>query len=554
MNERHWRFYPRKLPRTLTPPKTSLWFNLEVSAARFPDRAALVFYDGVTRYSGFKQQAQWLAGFLQRECDVRRGDRVALFMQNSPQFVIAYYAVLRADAVVVPINCMNLSGELAHILRDSGAKVVIAAQDLYSRIEPLLGDPIQHAVVACYSDYVGREPQSAVPESIAAPRLSFGAPQVTLWQDALSRQISPRAHESTPDDLCVIPYTSGTTGTPKGCMHRHRGVLHTAMTLAHWHDSRHDACVLSVLPLFHVTGMQNSMNSPVYAGATMVLLPRWNKDAAADLIRRHRISNMTVVPAMIVDLISSPDVGGYDLSSLRVIGGGGAAMPEAVAQKLRERCGLTYIEGYGLTETLAPSHMNPGDRPKAQCLGIPVFDTDARIIDPDTLTELPQGAVGEIAVHGPQVLDAYWNQPAENASCFLTLEGKRFLRTGDLGRVDEDGYFFFVERLKRMINAAGFKVWPAEIESLLYAHPAVQEACVIASIDARNGERVKALVVARPAARGSVTGDEIIQWARERMAAYKVPREVEFVDALPLSATGKVDWRLLQEQENGKRR
>jgi fatty-acyl-CoA synthase len=553
VNERHWPFFPRKLPRTLTPPQTSLWFNLEVSATRFPDRAALVFYDGVTSYSAFRQQSEWLAGFLQRECHVQRGERVALFMQNSPQFVIAYYAILRADAVVVPINCMNLRGELGHILRDSGAKVVIAAQDLFSRVEPLLDDPVQHAIVACYSDYISRESRSAVPESIAAPRLSFSASRVTLWKDALSHHFSPSVHESTPDDLCVIPYTSGTTGAPKGCMHRHRGVLHTAMTLAHWHETRHDACTLSVLPLFHVTGMQNAMNSPVYSGATLVILPRWNRDVAAELIERHRISNMTVVPAMVVDLISSPDIGRYDLSSLRVIGGGGAAMPEAVAQELRELFGLTYVEGYGLTETLAPSHMNPGDRPKVQCLGIPVFDTDARIIDPDTLAELPQGAVGEIVVHGPQVLDAYWNKPAENASCFLTLEGKRFLRTGDLGRVDEEGYFFFVERLKRMINAAGFKVWPAEIESLLYAHPAVQDACVIASIDPRSGERVKALVVAKPAARGSVTDEEIMQWARERMAAYKVPRAVEFVDALPLSATGKVDWRLLQERENGKR-
>ena len=184
----------------------------------------MVFYDGVTSYSGFKQQSEWLAGFLQRECNVRRGDRVALFMQNCPQFVIAYYAILRADAAVVPINCMNLSGELSHVLRDAGAKVVIAAQDLYSRIEPLLGDPVQHAVIACYSDYVGSEPQSVIPESIAAPRLSFGSSQVTLWHDALSRHLTPGVHESTPDDLCVIPYTSGTTGAPKGCMHRHRGV------------------------------------------------------------------------------------------------------------------------------------------------------------------------------------------------------------------------------------------------------------------------------------------------------------------------------------------
>jgi fatty-acyl-CoA synthase len=554
MNGRHWRFFPRKLSRTLTPPNTSLWFNAEVSATRFPNHPCLVFHDGVTSYGDFKQQAEWLAGFLQRECGVRKGDRVALFMQNCPQYVIAYYAILRADAVVVPINCMNLTAELSFVLQDCGAKVIFAAQDLYSRIEPLLGETIKHAVSVCYSDYIGPEPRGAVPESIAAPRISFPAREVTAWHDALARRLTPSPHLSTPDDLCVIPYTSGTTGRPKGCMHRHRGVHHTAMTVVHWNDGRQDACSLGVLPLFHVTGMQNSMNATIYAGATLVLLSRWNRDVAADLIKRYRVTNLTLVPAMVVDLISSPDIGSYDLSSLRVIGGGGAAMPEAVARKLLELCGLTYLEGYGLTETLAPSHSNPSDRPKRQCLGIPVFDTDARIIDPVTLAELPQGAIGEIVINGPQVLDAYWNNEAENASCFVTLDGKRFLRSGDLGRIDEDGYFFFVDRLKRMINAAGFKVWPAEVESLLYAHSAVQEACVIASLDPRAGERVKALIVAKASARGAVKADEIIEWARERMAAYKVPREIEFVDALPRSATGKIDWRLLQEQENSRHR
>ena len=186
-----------------------------------------------------------------------------------------------------------------------------------------------------------------------------------------------------------------------------------------------------------------------------------------------------------------------------------------------------------MTETMAPTHINPGDRPKAQCLGIPIFDTDARIIDPQTLAELPQGAVGEIIVSGPQVLEEYWNKPEENAACFLVRDGRKFLRTGDLARVDEDGYYHFVDRLKRMINAAGFKVWPAEVEALLYGHPGVQEACVIGKHDARSGELVKALVVPREAARATLAAEELIAWSVERMAAYKVPREVEFVRACP---------------------
>jgi fatty-acyl-CoA synthase len=537
----------------LTLPQTSLWFNLEVSATRFPHKPAFVFCDGITTYAQFKQQAEWLAGFLQQECGVRRGDRVALFMQNSPQFAIAYYAILRADAVVVPINCMNVGAELAAILTDAGAGVMITAQDLYPRAAEAGRKQIRHTIVACYRDYIATQPLDAVPELTEAPRQFIEDAGVTHWDDALSRAFIPAPHRSSADDLCVIPYTSGTTGRSKGCMHRHRAVLHTALGSAHWSDLRQDDTSLAVLPFFHVTGMQSGMNMPIYAGATVIILPRWNKDVAAALIERYHVTVLTAVTPMIVDLVSNADVARYNLSSLKVLSGGGAVMPDAVAQRLREVYGLTYVEGYGLTETMAPTHGNPVARPKPHCLGIPIYDTDSRIIDPATLAELPQGEVGEIIVHGPQVLETYWNRPEENATCFITLDGKRFLRTGDLGRIDEDGYFHFVDRLKRMINTSGFKVWPAEVESLLYAHPAVQEAVVIGKRDERVGERVKALIVLRAHARDAVTAEELIDWARERMAAYKVPREIELVHTLPRSGTGKVDWRALQEKEAERR-
>jgi fatty-acyl-CoA synthase len=443
---------------------------------------------------------------------------------------------------------MNLTPELEHILHDSGATIVIAPQELLPRVEPLLGGAVTHTVVACYADYAGDVGDLAAPENVTASRDSVDLPQVTAWHEALDARRTPRPHTATADDLALIPYTSGTTGKPKGCMHRHRGIMHGAMCIAHWHDVRQDACSLSVLPLFHVTGMQNSMNMPIYAGATIVLLPRWNRDVALTLIERYGVTNLTTVPAMIVDLVAGLDSSSPDISSLRILGGGGAAMPPAVAAKLLTLLGRVYLEGYGLTETMAATHMNPGDRPKAGCLGIPIFDVDARIIDPATLAELPQGAVGEIVLAGPQVLEAYWNNAEENLSCFVELDDKRFFRTGDLARIDEDGYFFFVDRLKRMINAAGFKVWPAEVESQLYAHPAVQEACVIGKRDSRSGETVKALIVLKADARDTQAAS-IIDWSRANMAAYKVPREVQFVTSLPRSATGKIDWRLLQEQE-----
>jgi fatty-acyl-CoA synthase len=224
-------------------------------------------------------------------------------------------------------------------------------------------------------------------------------------------------------------------------------------------------------------------------------------------------------------------------------------MPEAVARQLESMCHLTYIEGYGLSETMAPTHINPAERPKAQCLGVPIYETESLIIDPETRQELPPGEVGEIVCRGPQLFEGYWNNPQASAECFITVRGKKFFRTGDLGRIDADGYFFFVDRLKRMINAAGFKVWPAEVEALLYAHPAVQEVAIISKPDPRRGETVKAVVVLKSHSRDKVTPEELTDWSRQNMAAYKVPRVWELVDSLPKSASGKILWRVLQERE-----
>jgi len=223
-------------------------------------------------------------------------------------------------------------------------------------------------------------------------------------------------------------------------------------------------------------------------------------------------------------------------------------MPAAVAQRLLD-LGVVYYEGYGLSETIGATHINPIGHAKKQCLGIPIYDVDSRVVDPVTLAELPPGEVGEIITHGPQVFLGYWNKPQENAQAFVEIDGKRFFRTGDLGRVDEEGYFFMVDRLKRMINASGFKVWPTEVESLMYQHPAILEACVIGAKDAHRGETVKALIVPRPEWRATIRAQEIIDWCRENMAAYKCPRIIEFVDSLPKSGAGKIMWRELQERE-----
>jgi fatty-acyl-CoA synthase len=316
-----------------------------------------------------------------------------------------------------------------------------------------------------------------------------------------------------------------------------------------WGHGGPETMALGVVPMFHITGMMYLVLGPIYSGATIVVMPRWDRELAGRLISQHRISHWTCIPTMVIDLFGSPNYKSFDLSSLRFISGGGAAMPHAVAQRLLDEFGLTFVEGYGLTETAAPSHSNPPERAKLQCLGMPIFGVDSRVIDPVTLEELPPGEVGEIITHGPMVFQGYWCHPDATAAAFIEFEGKRFFRTGDLGRMDEDGYFFITDRLKRMINASGYKVWPAEVELLLYKNTAVQEACIIAAKDAYRGETVKAVIVLRTDAKGRTTEQDVVDWCREHMAAYKVPKIVEFVDSLPKSGSGKVMWRLLQDRE-----
>jgi fatty-acyl-CoA synthase len=329
----------------------------------------------------------------------------------------------------------------------------------------------------------------------------------------------------------------------------HLNVMHTAISNSVWFSTSADYSQLVVLPFFHVTSMQGGMNAPMYQGSTVVLMCRWDRDLAAELIQRYQLTSWTAIATMVIDFLANPRLGEYNLSTLYRVSGGGAAMPAAVAERLQQLIGSPYIEGYGLTETIAPTHVNPTQRSKRQCLGIPIFNTESRVIDPDTLQEVPQGTVGEIVSHGPQVFQGYWRNPQATEAAFVRLDGKKFFRTGDLGYVDEDGYFFLVDRLKRMINCSGFKVWPAEVEAQMYQHPAIQEACVIAAKDAHRGETVKAVVVLRAPFKGKVTEEEIIEWTRQNMATYKHPRVIEFVDSLPKSATGKVQWRLLQEAE-----
>ena len=559
----HDKVWPARVPRELPSLETTLWENLEISARRLPDKPALIFFGRRIAYAELKQQVDRLAGWLQHDAGVRPGDRVVLMMQNSPQFVIAFYAVMRAGAAVVPANPMSRADELSHYIADSGAKLAICAGDLAGHMirgSEQLPDAqrLSRLLIARYADLIPARPE---PEDAPPPAWHdwlFADPQPpawgTRWADALALERAPEPYRGRPDDLVALGYTSGTTGRPKGCRHSHRTIGHNTLAGSLWLHSTLADVSFGVVPMFHITGMLYAMHIPILLGSTNVVLPRWDRELAGHILSRYRVTSWVNIPTMIIDLLASPNIANFDLSSLERISGGGAAMPQAVAERLERQFGLRYLEGYGLTETAAPTHVNPPQAPKLQCLGIPFIGVDSRVIDPDTLQELPQGENGEIVVHGPQVFLGYWQQPAATEAAFVELDGKRFFRTGDLGHVDADGYYFITDRLKRMINASGYKVWPAEVEAMLFRHPAVQEACVIATRDAYRGETVKAVIVLRESARASTTADDLRNWAREQMSAYKVPQAIEFVDALPRSGSGKVMWRLLQEQEQAQGR
>ncbi len=555
MFDRHLKVWPPHAPRDLRFPERSLAANLAMTAERFGQRTATLFYGARMTYAELNARVEALAGFLQQRAGVRRGDRVLLAMQNSPQFVIGYYAVLRADAVVVPVNPMNRTAELEYLVADTGARVALVGQELLDQVGPLVSATgLATVVAAAYAEAADPACDLALPQALAAPApADYGMPGVVRWTDALAAGLRPEAPRAQPDDLAVIPYSSGTTGQPKGCMHTHRTVMATLVGSVVWNTMDAEGISLVSLPLFHVTGMQSSMNGPVYVGGTMVIMARWDRRLAAELIRRHRVTHWRSIATMAIDLVNDPAAADHDFSSLRMLGGGGAAMPDAVADRLKRLTGLDYIEGYGLSETMAATHINPVQRPKRQCLGIPVFGVDCRVLDLDDGHELGPEMPGEIVVAGPQVFTGYWNNPEATRAAFVEIDGKPFFRTGDIAYYDAQGYFFMVDRVKRMINASGYKVWPTEVEALMHRHPAISEVCVIATPDGRRGENVKAVVVLREEARGEVDAEAVIAWCRATMSAYKCPRVVEFVEALPRSATGKLQWKQLQERERAGR-
>lgn len=554
IEQRPWlAFYEPGVPHTLTYPAQPLGALLDETAARYPDHVATVFFGAGMRFRTLHGLAGRFAAALQR-LGVRPGDRVALHLPNSPQFLIAYYGALRAGAVVVPFNPLYVEREVEHQLQDSGAVVAVTLDMIYPRVAAVRQRTrVREIVVTAISDYFPPHLRLLYPlkarregHLVSVPR----AKDVHRFTDLLASPAEPQPVAVDPEGVAVLLYTGGTTGVPKGAVLTHRNLVSNVRQARAWFTQLRpgEDTVVAVIPFFHSYGMTSAMNFAVSAAARLVLLPRFQLDMVLKAISRYRPKVFPGVPTLYTAIINAPDVGRYNLRSIEACISGAAPLPLEVQSRFEAMTGGRLCEGYGLTEASPVTHANPiqGHR-KAGSIGIPFPDTDAMIVDLETGTKrLAPGEVGELAIAGPQVMQGYWNNPDETA---LVLRGG-WLYTGDMAKMDEDGYFYVVDRKKEMIITGGLNVFPREVEEALYAHPAVMEAAAIGIPDKYRGEVVKVFVVRKPGAHVAV--DELIEHCKKLMAPFKVPKAVEFREALPKSLVGKILRRALAEEERAK--
>jgi long-chain acyl-CoA synthetase len=519
------------------------------AAVRDHADAPLMHYFGTTMtVADVDRQSAALAAAMVAECGLQRGDRVVVQLQNVPAFLLAMLAIWRVGAIMVPANPMYKQRELEGLLGDSGARVFIQQESLY----PDAGKPaaaatgVESIITTNELDYVVDPGAYSVFANVTRQR-----PEGTLDLLELIRayegQRPPRV-DLTPDDVAFLVYTSGTTGPPKGAMNTHRNVVYNAEVYRQWVHLTPDDVVLAVAPLFHVTGLVAHLAVALLVPMPLVLGYRFDPAVMAELAERHRATWAMGSITAFIALMNNPEALKRDLSAMTKVGSGGAPIAPSTVEQFQAAFGAYIHNIYGLTETTSPSHGVPWARRApvdptsgALSVGVPVCGYTVRVVDEDG-KELPPGEIGELVTEGPGVVAGYWNKPEETERALP--QGR--LHTGDVGFMDAEGWFYLVDRQKDMIVASGFKVWPREVEDVLYQHPAVRESGVVGVPDAYRGETVKAFVSLKAGA--SVTPEELIAFCRERMAAYKYPRQVEIVDEIPKTVSGKVLRRELREQ------
>lgn len=554
MENKPWlKHYPPQIPHTLTFEETSLQQLLKNTAEKYPNKIAIHFNGKELSYKELYESALKFAGYLQK-IGIQKGDRVAIMLPNTPQSVISFYGVMMAGGIVVQTNPMYTERELAFQMKDSGAKAIVALDILFPRIKKIQGETeLEHIIITAIKDYLPF-PKNLVYPFIQKKQYGYSVKVEHKGNDHLFTEImkhpalqEPVMNINFEEDLAILQYTGGTTGFPKGVMLTHKNLIaNTKMCQAWLYKCREgEEIVLGALPFFHVYGMTTVMILSILQASKMVLIPKPDPEVLLKTIQSQRPTMFPGAPTMYIGMLNHPELSKYDLSSIDSCISGSAPLPVEVQEQFERLTGGKLVEGYGLTESSPVTHANllwDGERVKGS-IGLPWPDTLAEIRSVETGEPLPVGEIGELVVKGPQVMKGYWNRPEETQE--VLKDG--WLHTGDMGYMDEEGYFYIVDRKKDMIIASGYNIYPREIEEVLYEHPAVKEVVVAGVPDPYRGETVKAYIVLKEGT--TVTEDELNKFARKNLAAYKVPRKYEFRDELPKTTVGKILRRQLVEEE-----
>lgn len=546
------KFWPERVPQSIKYPKVPLFQLLVNVAEQYPEHTAIIFYDRKMSYRELNELSDRFANALYN-LGVTKGDVVALYLPNIPQYVIAYYGALKTGATITAINPLYKEREVQHQLEDSEAKVFVVLDILYPVFRKVWEKTkVKHIAVTNIKEYMPSF--KAFLGSLLGKIPSYKVKKETnvhFFQELLRRYPPepPKVEINPKDDLAVLQYTGGTTGVPKGAMLTHFNLLSNAMMCNKWLRSEPAKDIhLTLLPLYHIYGMTTVMNAAISLAGTMVMLPKFDPVEILKVIQKYRVTIFCGVPTIYAILTSHPDIGKYDLSSIKFCISGSAPLPPEVQKKFMELTRGVLVEGYGLSESSPVTHCNPLDPTmktvKIGSIGLPWPDTDAKIVDLETGRKtLKPEEVGELAVKGPQVMKGYWKMPEDTKQVLR----RGWLYTGDIGKMDEDGYFHITDRKKDIIKCKGYSVYPRELEDVLYEHPAVKLCGVIGKPAPETGEIPKAFIVLKEGT--TVTEEEIINFVKERVASYKRIREVEFRNELPMTPVGKVLRRILREEE-----
>lgn len=541
--------YPEQIPTTLESDFELLPIYLKKTATKYPNKKALNFLGKEMTFNEIYMQSLRFANYL-RNLGIKKGDRVAIMLPNSPQAVIAYYGILFADAIIVQTNPLYTERELEYQMNDSGATAIICLDLLINRVHSVKNNTkLKHIFVTSVRDYLPFIKKVLYPLSKQpkAPEIPTD-PSIHQFNYIMkiSAPVELELNSSSVDDVAILQYTGGTTGFPKGVMLTHKNLASNTLMSEKWlYKSRKgEEKILTVLPFFHVYGMTACMNLSIMCAYEMIIIPRFDPSLMLEAIKKYRPTLFPGAPTMYIALLNHPDLSKYDISCIHSCLSGSSSLPVEVQEQFEKVTGGKLVEGYGLSEASPVTHSNfLWDRRVTGSIGVPWPSTDAKIVSLETGEELPVREIGELIVSGPQVMKGYWNRPEETAA---TLKDG-WLYTGDLGYMDEEGFFYIVDRKKDMIIAGGFNVYPRDVEEVLYEHEAVQETVVIGVPDPYRGETVKAFIVLKEGK--TVTEGELDEFSRKYLAAYKVPRQYEFRKELPKTAIGKILRRQLVEEE-----